>query len=585
MNLLRLGAASALALAVAACASAPPILEVDPVEETGALYADYLRAGYAERVNDAASAAHFYGKALERAPTDRMLLERAVLKTMAAGDIPKAAALAQTLQSLPPPSAVPGERPGLSATIGALAIAGEALARGRPRAARAALEGRDLGPFNSLMADAMLAWSLAAERKTDQALATLDARAQPAGLYFLTAFQRALILDFAGREEEALAAYEEAWDGGVRLAQGLDAYGRALERNGKSLKALELYSAFIDEVGDNPVILAAIARVKAGEPAGRYISRPAEGAAMAVFAPAAALAASQVDDSVARAYLQLALRLNPQLDAARAMLAAELEDAGRGDDAIAVFRQVPQSSPYFTAARIEIMWELTRQERYDAARAVAEETLAQAPSLATRIALADFLRAREDWAGAEKLYDAAIRDEGEAASWRLYFSRGAARERLGRWGEAQADLKQALSLSPNEPEVLNYLGYSWVDRHENLTEALAMIERAVALRPNAGFIVDSLGWAHFKLGDYDKAVRYLERAVELTPQDPTLNDHLGDAYWKVGRKVEAQFQWRRALSLKPSDKDRALIEAKVRDGLVASVPGKLAVDEPAKARP
>lgn len=569
MSLIRLVAACGLALGLAACASTPPIRELDPVEETSGLYADYLRAGYADRINDASSSAYYLGKALERAPADRDLMERAIITSMVAGDVPRAAALARGLDSLPQASPAVGDRPSLAATIGALAVAGDALARGRARAARAALEGRDLGPFNMIMADALVAWSLAAEGQTDQALSALEASPHGGGLEFLTAFQRALILDYAGRDADAMAAYEEAWDGGVRLAQGLDAYGRILERNGKGLKALELYAGYIEEVGDNPVILQSIARVKAGRPPGRFVTKPGEGAAMAVFAPAAALAASQVDDGIARAYLHLALRLNPHLDAARAMLAAELEDIGRGGDAIAMFMLVPRSSPYFAASRIEIMWELTRQERFDAARAVAEETLALAPGLITRVAFADFLRAREDWAASEQLYDAAIRDEGAAASWRLYFSRGATRERLGRWPEAEDDLKKALALSPDEPEVLNYLGYSWVDRHENLNEALAMIERAVTLRPNSGFIVDSLGWAHFKLGAFDKAVRYLERAVELTPGDPTLNDHLGDVYWMVGRRIEARFQWARALTLKPSDTERARIEVKVRDGLPA----------------
>src|SRR5690606_5409856 len=145
-------------------------------------------------------------------------------------------------------------------------------------------------------------------------------------------------------------------------------------------------------------------------------------------------------------------------------------------------------------------------------------------------------------------------------NWRLHFARAAARDSLGRWGDAEADLRQALALAPDQPDVMNYLGYTWVDRGENLQEGMALIRRAAELRPSSGAIVDSLGWAHYRLGDYRQAVLFLERAVELEPGSATLNDHLGDAYWRLGRRTEARFQWRRALTQQPDDP--AAIEAK-----------------------
>jgi Flp pilus assembly protein TadD len=157
--------------------------------------------------------------------------------------------------------------------------------------------------------------------------------------------------------------------------------------------------------------------------------------------------------------------------------------------------------------------------------------------------------------------------EQKSPDWRLLYARGVAYERLNKWTEAQADLQAALKQRPDEPELLNYLGYSWIDRGEHLAEARSMIEKAVAADPRSGAMVDSLGWAFYRMGDYKKAVEKLEEAVELEAGDPEINNHLGDAYWKVGRKEEAEFQWRRVLTLKPDDKIKASAEAKIASGL------------------
>jgi len=167
-------------------------------------------------------------------------------------------------------------------------------------------------------------------------------------------------------------------------------------------------------------------------------------------------------------------------------------------------------------------------------------------------------------------YDEAI---GRAAAaglperWALFYDRGVARERSGQWERAEADLLHALEMKPDQPLVLNYLGYSWIDRGENLERGLKMIEKAVELRPEDGYIVDSLGWAHYRMGDYAAAADYLEKATELVPEDPTINDHLGDAYWQTGRLVEARYQWRRALQFGPQESEVKPIEAKLENGL------------------
>jgi len=192
----------------------------------------------------------------------------------------------------------------------------------------------------------------------------------------------------------------------------------------------------------------------------------------------------------------------------------------------------------------------------------------------SQVALGDLLRRDERWEPAAEAYAAALARVGADTGggdapelWRLHYAHGIALERSRRWPQAERALKRALELEPDQPFVLNYLGYSWVDQGLHLDEARAMLHQAVELRPDDGFIVDSLGWAYYRLERYEKAVTYLERAVELEPGDPVINDHLGDAYWRVGREREARYQWERALTLEPSDEDVPAIEAKLERGL------------------
>ena len=189
-------------------------------------------------------------------------------------------------------------------------------------------------------------------------------------------------------------------------------------------------------------------------------------------------------------------------------------------------------------------------------------------------ALGNIDRARKDYKGAIEAYTKAISlaKGPEKALWSLYYYRGIAYERDKDWPPAEADFKKALELYPDQPLVLNYLGYSWVDKNMNLDQAFKMLRRAVELRPQDGYIVDSLGWGHYKLGQYDLAVKELERAIDLKPSDPVINDHLGDAYWRVGRKLEAQFQWNHARDLKPEPEDLQAILKKIQNGIVDEKP-------------
>ncbi|MES1199948.1 MAG: tetratricopeptide repeat protein, partial [Pseudomonadota bacterium] len=380
----------------------------------------------------------------------------------------------------------------------------------------------------------------------------------------LFGYQRAMALDYAGRTADADAAYAQAESGGLWLPVGIERYADLKARTGSRDAALAVLNK-TDGRLNNPAVAADAVRLQAGQPLGPAPLTPARGAAIGLYGLAAVFL-QESDQTHGLACLTLALMLDPGLDAARLSYAEAQVGLDHGDAARGALARVPAQSPYAESARIMDAYVLLSQNQNDAAVAEAESVAANGGPRAKR-ALADIYGDVGRDADAEPIYTALI--DAHQADWRVYFSRGGVRAKLNRWADAEADLRHALELSPDQPEVLNYLGYSWIDRGEHLQEGLAMVQHAAELRPSSGAIVDSLGWAYFKLGDYDQAVTYLERAVELSPADSILNDHLGDAYWRAGRHLEARFQWRRALTFNPADADRPGIEAKVANGLPA----------------
>jgi Flp pilus assembly protein TadD len=274
--------------------------------------------------------------------------------------------------------------------------------------------------------------------------------------------------------------------------------------------------------------------------------------------------------SLGTIYLQFALYVKPDHAFALAALANAQEVAHRYQDAIATYDKIPQGTPLQSAIDIRKAFNLNSLEKTDEAKAILERLAAKDPNDVRPLeALGNIYRARKQYAEAVTYFTRAIAVLGKPDNrhWGYYYARGTAYERLKKWPAAEADLKRALAMAPDQPLILNYLGYSWVDQGKHLKDGMRLIEKAVQLKPDDGYIVDSLGWAHFKRGDFKEAVRYLERAVEIKPEDPTLNDHLGDAFWKVGREREARFQWNQALSLAPEPEDAEKIKAKIERGL------------------
>jgi Flp pilus assembly protein TadD len=335
-----------------------------------------------------------------------------------------------------------------------------------------------------------------------------------------------------------------------------------------------LYDAALARNPLDADLAAARARAAARKPA-PPLPTIKQGAARAIIA-AAVGAVTERQSQIAQAYLQLALRLDPDREEALLLLGDVLAGADDPEAARAAYARIPVGSSSYQAARTKLAWTYQQAGDSETAIRMASEQLKASPG--DRLAastLADMLRANERYAESAAVLDTVIGKGGVSESdWRLLYMRGVALEQSGRSVDAERDLTAALALRPDEPELLNYLGYLWIDRGVRLDEAQRMIEKALATNPRSGAMIDSLAWAYYRKGDYKTAVEKLEQAVELEPADPDINDHLGDAYWRVGRRVEAEFQWRRVLTLEPDRRRKAEVEAKLANGLGASGPAQ-----------
>ncbi len=563
MNLFRpLSALSALLLA-GSCVSTPSqdalrdALFANGRPAEASAYGDFLVARFAAMTNDPETAAEYYAAAIDTAPEKSGIAERAVFSALLAGDYEAGVELARRASGV-----------GSTATLVRLTLGVDALERGKTSEAAKYLEETEYGPFNRVIARGLSAWRIADDSGADAAESYLrngltgDANLDSSTLYMMGLLQMADKHDAA-----ALATFDTLWDSGARLAVGVHAHAQLLVAAGKKDRAVDILQTFHDEIGQN----AALDRLRADILAGKRI-RPdrlstREGAALAVYVPAAALM-MQTDDDLSGVYFVLALALDPDLHVARSLWGQSLDNAGRRREAIAILSRIPDSSEFYATARGQMAWALRREDRNQESLAIAADALAHSPDRGLKIQLADLYRSLDRNADAERLLTEIIDDDAKAGrqDWRIVYARGAAREQTGRWPDAETDLKTALALQPANASILNYLGYAYIDRGLNYEAALDMIRRAVELEPQSGYIVDSLGWAHYRMGRYELATRFLERAVELSPGEALLNDHLGDAYWQVGRKTEARFQWLRVLKLDPSGEAQERIDAKMQSG-------------------
>jgi len=533
-------------------------------------YSDFLVGRFASLSNDPLLAAETFVRASAREPQDPILLERAVFSLLLAGDGEQAIELAREAS----------ERELEISSLTRLTLGIAEMRQSEYADASLVLGQGDAGMFNRIVSRTISAWSAFGEGQTELAKSNLiESLVGDDVLDGVTLYMLGLLQMSAGEDEQALETFEAVWSERMRLAVACEHYVRLLSNKGENEKALQIVQDFREDVGANPAIEALARQLAAGETLSLRRMTPTEGAAIAVYALATALAV-ETEDDIASVYFNLALLLDPQLDIARTMLGSTLDYADRREEAIEILGEVSKDSPFYATAQGQLAWAQLRQGNDAAAIQTALSGQEKTGDRDLAIQLGDIYRATGDYENAFYWFnDVITRDEAAGkADWRTYYARAITYHELGNWEAAEADLLKSVELNPRQAQVLNYLGYSWVDRGENLEKGFELIQDAVSLSPNSGYIVDSLGWAYYKLGQFELAVLYLERAVELAADDPTLNDHLGDAYWQVGRELEARFQWKHALALEPEPEDAARIEAKIANGLKSAPASILAQD-------
>jgi len=555
-----LAAAMLAATTLAGCMTTSQTADLRPSEtvadadDDATLYGLFLAGRTAMDLGHGQEAADYLARASNAQPDETFLKESAFTAALVAGDVHRAATLAPRASD----STLSMQR------LGRLTQAVDHLAAGDGRQAEALLAGDPLGPPHRSAGVLLLPWAAAEAGDWKTALTLQDARGDRL-VTEVSLLNQALLFEHHHRYVEADAAFHKLMTDGDSASLYTAAYGEFLERRGRKAEADALYVTALKADPTSRGVLAARTRLASGKSPPPAPSLT-QGAAQALLAPAALFLADKQQE-LGLAYLRLVLRLDPQRDEAWLLVGDSMASAGDIDAARAAYNHPQPGSADYLGARARLIETYQLPGDAPVVLKLAQETVKAAPDDPDALTLlADALRTSEHYQESADVLDKLIAARGETASWDLYYMRGVALEQAGHWPDAERDLKKALALKPDEPDILNYLGYSWIDRGQQVAEGKAMIEKALAAKPDSGAIIDSLGWAFYRLGDYDQSVQQLERATELEPADAEINNHLGDAYWRDGRRTEAGFQWRRVLTLQPDAKLRAEVEAKLKDG-------------------
>lgn len=527
------------------------------------LYGDYLAASYASYANDADARSNYYSRAFARQPSNVELGRKSMAAALNSGNYPLARTLAIEVSNLE-------QDDGLSRTI----LGSHALAKGQYSKALEILGESRGGPAIDDVNNMMRGWSHFGLGNTDVALTTFQS--MRGGKYFelLGTLQSAKLNSSAGQYEAADTAFAEINEVGISAIETILSESRSYVKRGDPDKALKKLQSFAEDSGGivtGPARLYLDALEK-GEPIDAELT-PAEQASRALTEPAFGYYGQQRQYEAAELFLRTALELDPKNDKARLFLGSVLEDVEREQEAATQYGMIAQDSPYTVSARLSEANIKFDADENKAGIEILENIYETHPSKVTKEAIGRAYLIMEDYKSALPYYDALIStmstEELEKNPQPKYL-RGICLERLGRWEEAVGEFEFVLKNQPENADALNYLGYTWVDKGVNLNRAFTMIRKAVELEPKSGAIIDSLGWAHYKLGQYSEARIKLEEAAERSPSSATIIDHLGDVYWKLGRHREAGYQWERALGLDPTDKERVSLKAKLKGGLSAA---------------
>ena len=524
----------------------------------------FLSGHFAQSENDWANAGQFVDLVLKHDPENQDLLKRAMILAMGAGDLNLATRHAENLLKQ-------DESNSLAWLIKTVSL----LAANDPPGAAAALAKMPEGDITDFVRPVVKGWTEAAQGRlvTDGFNMTT-----------IHSYSGALIALHLGKNAEAASFIQRILDVGNLSTYDLERAGDLSAAAGDNAKALEFYKsaysqdkkskqlekkiALLSDKKDIPAALNEVLRIKI----------PAQGVAV-VLNDLARILFQEYSDGSARVFSQMAIALDPEYIEARLLLANALARSGRYNEAISFFSTIgPEQDNYFEVQHY--MADLLDEAgQTDKALALLNDLFIKHNDVEALIRIGDIYRSKENYGSALKAYNRAAGQIGKDIPeeyWYLLYARGMVYEREGEWNKAEADLKAALVYRPDHPYLLNYLGYAWADQGVHLDESLGLLERASSLRPDDGFIKDSLGWVKYMMGKYVDAVPNLEKAVELMPYDPTLNDHLGDAYWQVGRKIEARFQWERAYNYAGADDEKLKesVTGKLEKGLAQEAPVK-----------
>lgn len=517
----------------------------------------YLAGNQANRDNNYDQAARYYAEALARDPSNPFLLQNALLAFIGKGEVDRAVAIAQKVAD--------GQ---FGSQLADLVLVADAIrSEDFDRAAKVLDDGSDR--FSPLLSGLLSGWISLGQGKMGEATDRFDSMTEPTALRLFGQYHKALALAAVGDYETADRILTGDSAGSLRLNRGsLIAHAQIMSQLGRAEEAVALLDDALRGTSDQGVADLRDRIAAQGPVDYTFITNARDGAAE-VFLTLASVLSRENGDRLSIVYARLAEFLRPNAEAI--LLTAEiLQDQQQFDLATRNYARVKQDDPMFLNAELGRADALIEAGKREAAIEVLRGlTRSHGDVPRVHMSLGDALRGDERYGEAAEAYDVAVSMIPDPAPnhWFLFYARGISYERENQWDKAEADFRRALELNPDQPLVLNYLGYSMVELGINLDEAQQMIEKAVAARPNDGFITDSLGWVLYRLGKFEEAVGPMEKAVSLVSNDPIINDHLGDVYWKVGRKREARFQWRRALSFDPEEKDLQRIRRKLDVGL------------------
>lgn len=536
----------------------------ETVNSTG-LSGSYLAAQVAIDDNDDDAAVKFLERALALDPDDNDLKQDLFVALVSNGRISDAAEIARNTPKL-----------GTSQNLAGYVLAAEAMRKRSWNNAINALKDVSGVDLDKTLREISHAWALQGLGQTDQAIARIEELDGPEWISVMKNYHAGLIANAGGKHDIAAEKFQAVIDNRAVISVLTETYIRAVEamvRNrskaGDQEKAEETLDYGLSLLPSHSPFMVLKEQLEEDKVLKPLLTTPQQGMAELFYNIATAIRRDGAGN-FSKNYLQISHSLAPKSDVIQIGLAELYLQQGAYEKSNAFYSSVADTSPFSRIARLEKATNLSRLDKKEEAIAELESLIESDPNdLTGYMTLGNVFSREERYQEAADTYDKAVSIIGEPKSfhWNLFFRRGISYERLKQWDKAEPNFLKSLELSANQPEVLNYLGYSWVDQGINLDEGMDMIRRAVELRPRSGFIVDSLGWAHYRLGQYEDAVRELERAVQLMPQDPTINDHLGDAYWKVGRKLEATFQWNIALATKTPPDNPEAIKAKLENGL------------------